>query len=191
MRYYFVGLITLALATIIIFFLSFNNKIRRLDKTSHDKKKLKQSHITSITSNDSKTKDYSQINTTEPYQIFEKWNYSFPCYPRNKYVGYGKTLKGLIYVKIPKTASSTMSGVALRIGHRHFKNESAVPKMTFCGTAWCHTKARQHQILKRDETTSFLWTILREPTNRVLSSFYFHNRRKSNDYSYSKFKKYM
>ena len=91
-----------------------------------------------------------------------------------------------------KPASSTMSGVALRIGHRHFNNQSSVPKMTFCGTAWYHTKARKHQILKRNKTTSFVWTVVREPTNRVISSFYFHHRRNpSSFFSYKTFKIYV
>lgn len=69
--------------------------------------------------------------------------------------------EGMLLVKVPKAASSTAAGVALRIAHRH------------------HCKALQWQhkpgvtYAKRNPQKSLLFTSIRDPASRVLSYLFF------------------
>jgi hypothetical protein len=76
---------------------------------------------------------------------------------------------GLVFVKLPKAASSTGSGIAINIarsvGKRVLKNEGNKPK---CGHTYQHGFG-----FRRRESPSILWTILRDPSSRALSE-YFH-----------------
>jgi hypothetical protein len=69
--------------------------------------------------------------------------------------------EGLILVKVPKAASSTSAGVALRIANRHN----------------CHALQWQHKpgtsYAKRYPKKSFLFTSVRDPASRVLSYLFF------------------
>ncbi|CAB9525451.1 expressed unknown protein [Seminavis robusta] len=69
--------------------------------------------------------------------------------------------EGLILVKVPKAASSTSAGVALRIANRH--KCQALQWQHKPGTTYAH----------RDQQNSFLFTSIRDPASRVLSYLFF------------------
>lgn len=83
----------------------------------------------------------------------------------------GSMNDGLLYVKLPKCASSTAAGVAMRVadklGHRRFGGT--------CIGRYFHSPAshKLRQYGKRNESTSFLWSIIREPNGRTISHFFF------------------
>ena len=74
-------------------------------------------------------------------------------------------VSGLVYVKIPKTASSTCAGISLRLAHNIAarKHHSEVcPHTAVHGFAYTQ---RQYPYL--------LWTSIRHPSDRVVSEFFF------------------
>jgi hypothetical protein len=99
---------------------------------------------------------------------FKVWASSTPhswCHRRR-----GKN-DGLLYVKLPKCASSTASGVAMRVadklGRRLFGSK--------CAGRYFHSPAshKLREYGKRNESISFLWSIIREPNERTISHYFF------------------
>jgi hypothetical protein len=80
--------------------------------------------------------------------------------------------RGILLVKVPKGASSTSAGVAIRISRRH--NCKAVE--------WSHRMATEYAGRSRTSTTStstsreptFLFTTIRNPSARAISTVFFH-----------------
>lgn len=116
---------------------------------------------------------YDQI----PYKIFRKWNKPFPCFVpiEEKEVDEkardGK-FNGLLYIKVPKTGSSTLAGINLRIAHRHVPSNMNVKR---CSCTYGHHKAERLNLPHRSKNTTFLWTVVRQPTSQIISRF-FHFR---------------
>jgi hypothetical protein len=76
---------------------------------------------------------------------------------------------GLRLIKVPKSASSTMAGIVLRIQHRHNCTRHV---------HWEHGIARNvldHAISASRSTSSFLIAPIRTPERRALSNVYFHD----------------
>jgi Sulfotransferase family len=70
--------------------------------------------------------------------------------------------RGLLLVKVPKAASSTSAGVALRISNRlHCRH-----------VQWMHRRAVEYS--NRDKNASFIFTTVRDPASRAVSSIFFH-----------------
>lgn len=79
------------------------------------------------------------------------------------HLGDNNTLSsGLLFVKVPKSASSTIAGIILRVSHNHQ-----------CHVQWKHRKAIEYSIRKVEE--SFLLAPIRQAASRALSSFYYHH----------------
>lgn len=77
--------------------------------------------------------------------------------------------QGLILVKVPKVASSTAAGVSLRI-----INRSELTREKPCKTLqWRHHPGAFYT--NRSRSKSFLWTTVRDPAERALSTIFFHN----------------
>jgi hypothetical protein len=81
---------------------------------------------------------------------------------------------GLLYQKTPKCASTTSSGVNLRIA----RNIAARTNTTgMCYNSWAHGKSSQWKFAtrfhNRNREQSFLWTLIREPTARYASHYFF------------------
>ena len=76
--------------------------------------------------------------------------------------GKGKVPCGLLYVKVPKTASSTIAGVALRISRRHNAT-----------VRYQHALAWEENYGNRDKEKSYLFASIRDPAERILSSLSF------------------
>ena len=78
--------------------------------------------------------------------------------------------KGLFFVKLKKTGSSTGAGVTLRIrdnlSRRLGQLNQTAPSS--CFAHYNHAAARELKFQKRDPSQSFLWSIVREPAQRTL-----------------------
>ena len=83
------------------------------------------------------------------------------CVPPNTTMNEGDPWKGLLLVKVPKGASSTSAGVAIRIG----RNRD-------CKVQWMHRMASDYRHRSPDE--SFLFTTIRDPSARAISTIFFH-----------------
>lgn len=99
----------------------------------------------------------------------------FPCFPAELHwntlaVQQSPATQGFLYVKARKASSSTVAGVALRIA-RKFAQERNV-STPICQVRFNHPMASRLGYSKRQKMNSFLWTILREPTNRFISEFF-------------------
>lgn len=67
----------------------------------------------------------------------------------------------LLLVKVPKSASSTLAGIALRLQDHHTVHAD-----------WQHGHGIQYQ--ERDKRSTFLLAPIRDPHGRAISSVYFH-----------------
>ena len=84
--------------------------------------------------------------------------------------------KGLLFVKVHKSGSSTGAGVTLRIRDGLSKRLNRITnqnqnKTTHDGTCFAHYQhatARELNFQNRDPAQSFLWSIVREPAQRTL-----------------------
>ena len=100
----------------------------------------------------------------------------FPTWPREtKYTWclqhYFPKKSGLLFHKLFKTGSSTAASVHLRVAHKvgERKNFSSP-----CAVFYKHSFSLQNDQRYRKKSRSFLWTILREPTARSVSSYFFY-----------------
>jgi len=130
-----------------------------------------------------------------PQRIFTPYQYQFPCYEglafndnaakRNE----SASLNGLMYVKIPKTASSTTSGINLRIAYRHAPKY--IPDKKKCAATWMHHTSLELQVAQRDKKKTFLWTHIRNTKSIINSNFFWSRRfRKNNTATFKEFKEY-
>mmetsp|Transcript_19604 Transcript_19604/g.22706 ORF Transcript_19604/g.22706 Transcript_19604/m.22706 type:complete len:365 (-) Transcript_19604:779-1873(-) len=90
--------------------------------------------------------------------------------------------EGLLFVKIEKAASTTISSVAARIAHalahrvdaNVTRPEDGLKVSKICKTRLSHLwSKRTEKLSKRDKDKSFLWTFLKDPTKRLLSIYFF------------------
>jgi hypothetical protein len=88
--------------------------------------------------------------------------HSFDAWCRNDDLkAQSDTPSGLVLIKVPKSASSTLAGVALRIQNRHN-----------CTVHWQHKLAREYSWI--DDASAIRVAPIREPSSRAMSSVYFH-----------------
>ena len=112
---------------------------------------------------------------TGPQRIFQVWDYSknaSPCISKDE-TSSSQDLSGLLYMKILKTASSTLAGVNTRIAYNLARKKYG--NMEKCKSESSHEWFQGVDICKRDKSKSFLWTCLRHPTKRAISD-YFHKQ---------------
>lgn len=113
-------------------------------------------------------------------RVFERWNTSrdaLPCYEPEldwKKEQNQPSSTGFLFVKPFKTGSSTAAGVNLRIARNVARRLSTTSSrnITICKARSNHAKASK-SFAHRDRSRSFMWTIIREPSSRVVSQ-YFH-----------------
>jgi hypothetical protein len=111
---------------------------------------------------------------------------AFPVYPygtdwcSETEDGYhrGPTDQGFLYMKEFKTGSSTLAGVSLRIVRnvamrKYHPNGTTTTTTNPCKVRAFHVRARKFRDLIRSK--SFLWSVIRDPTKRLVSKF-FHFR---------------
>lgn len=118
-----------------------------------------------------------------PQRAFQKWEHTFPCFIGDEdFVnpnGAGEKLRGLIYIKVPKTASSTLAGINLRIAIENTPNKTASLTnkgegfyRVRCAETHRHVRARLLDVSNRNKKYTFLWTFVRSPTSQFLSQFF-------------------
>lgn len=135
------------------------------------------------TSSKSNPTQYWPVIPIEHYQkllrTFSPWPYDTSSWCGKPEDYDRKTQAGLLFVKLQKAASSTMAGITLRIAHRvgMIKNGPDTP----CASRVKHTKANVYH--HRDRTRSFMFSSVRDPTQRVLSYIFYisSNRNLSTD----------
>ncbi|KAG7336768.1 galactose-3-O-sulfotransferase [Nitzschia inconspicua] len=109
--------------------------------------------------------------------------------------------EGLLYVKTPKAASSTMAGITLRIAHRHGKDipqeevqESSsssdkkvsherIPETTInpCNSRQYH--GLSYDYIDRNHTQSFLFATIRDPAQRAISDVFYRRSNQQLEYN--------
>ena len=95
------------------------------------------------------------------------------------------TREGLLFLKLCKTASSTAASVHLRIARNLARRRrqqhtqltdttAATSNWPVCRSRFLHGWAgpKMYQFGQRNRMDSFLWTMLREPTQRYISEFF-------------------
>ena len=78
--------------------------------------------------------------------------------------------EGFLMVREMKTGSSTAVGINLRIARNVARRH--LPQYKICKLRNDHANAARLDYRNRNHTKSFLWTILRDPTQRCLSQFF-------------------
>lgn len=78
------------------------------------------------------------------------------------------TNRGIVFLKPMKVGGSSASGINLRLA----KNmaERLGKDYAYCDNNFDH--AMGYMMVRRKRTESFLWTLLRDPTNRAISGYY-------------------
>ena len=115
---------------------------------------------------------------------FDVYNYSLPCDVIEPVEKYSTLLQptpdGLFFLKPYKVGSSTASGVHLRVARNiaRRRNESLLGdslEPQICKARFSHGKTLSpaaYLFHNRSKTQSFLWSLLRDPTNRKISEFF-------------------
>ncbi|KAL7572120.1 hypothetical protein ACA910_001756 [Epithemia clementina (nom. ined.)] len=97
-------------------------------------------------------------------------------------------VKGLLFAKTIKTASSTAAAVTMRLARRVAQRQgrnhqrtaattgleftaAAAAAVSPCSHMFLHAQSYANLFAHRDVTASFLWTILRKPDKRAISAF--------------------
>jgi hypothetical protein len=119
-------------------------------------------------------------------RAFEPWpdGADIPCArdgPRTvRQGGRTKAENGLFFLKPVKTGSSTGVGIHLRIAsnearRRQRRRMHGFNSSSMCPVVYGHNHAYQ-EFSGRNHTSggSFLWSLLRDPTSRLVSSYFFH-----------------
>ena len=80
--------------------------------------------------------------------------------------------QGFFFVKIPKTAGTTVASVSRRIVSRE---QRRLGYKYPCNIRAGHGSPRyKYKYSERDRAQSFLFTFIREPSARLVSSYYYH-----------------
>jgi len=138
-----------------------------------------------VTKNQVEEDDFSGVYP----RVFQKWSVQYrgspvPCFRDTSNgqllnVTYQDTTRarvGLLFQKTPKCASTTSAGVALRIA-RNLARRMGVGTQ-YCESRFTHGSQGSDaywamRFQKRDRQRSFLWTMIREPTSRYLSNYFY------------------
>ena len=131
-------------------------------------------------------------------RAFPRWQYypDLPCVEAEKdwkasAVQRSPAKEGILFVRNMKTASSTLAGVAIRMA-RSLASRNAKENINMCKVRFDHTPAFQLQYGMRNKKKSFLWSFVRDPTDRAVSEFFhFGVSRLKMEPSDANFKKYM
>ena len=116
------------------------------------------------------------------FDVDNNYTRSYPCFEieenwRHINVRRKPTKVGFIYMKLMKTGGSSAAGVNMRIAkniqERYFPHYYDVGD----GSEMClvrndHSSSRSLKMYERIKDKSFLWTILRHPTSRIISQFF-------------------
>lgn len=103
---------------------------------------------------------------------FELWHEKeLPCFPPRPQGKQKKNYtRGFLYLKPMKTASSTAAGVNLRLARNQAQRRNA--GFAICEALYDHTLGYK-SVPSRNRTRSFLWSTVRDPIARHVSSFFY------------------
>jgi hypothetical protein len=117
-----------------------------------------------------------------PPRPFVKWHKKhnrssiLPCFPPDEgldgwEVHREPTDRGFLFNKLKKVGSSTAGGINVRIAMNEAVRQNR--NFTMCQGRWDHSTASVLKYHARDRNKSVLWTVIREPTKRAISHFFF------------------
>jgi hypothetical protein len=126
------------------------------------------------------TKHDENLNGTETLQqdgVVARaytWNKGVPCFPPDAPMklkdGFRQPARnGILFVKLIKVGGSTATGVTMNIA-KH-EAERRHEKYWICRGRWDHSWAST-MLQNRVRSESFTWTVVRDPTSRVISEFF-------------------
>jgi Galactose-3-O-sulfotransferase len=132
---------------------------------------------------------------------FDSWpnGTRLPCYPshpqwKEMKIQFQPATRGFLYLKPYKTGSSTTSGVHLRIA-RNVAQRRIKQHIDICETRFNHGPDYHpgYTLFRnRIPAESFLWTVVRDPTQRAISQFFhFMVSRKKQEPSDENFKEFL
>jgi Sulfotransferase family len=127
------------------------------------------------------------------YPLWNNLTVALPCPPAEEgwtshRVQHATTRTGILYVKVPKTGSSTASSVNLRLASRIYQKRTEAAKSSesagnrsqsspspqeVCRSRSMHSPAHRIEYGRRDRMRSVLWSVVRDPAARAVSQ-YFH-----------------
>jgi Sulfotransferase family len=121
------------------------------------------------------------------------WSQPLPCFQPDELMkgpeGFRQpATSGFLFMKLIKTGGSTATGITMRIAKHTAERDHK--NFTICRGRWDHAWGFK-MLENRQREMSFTWTLLREPTKRVVSEF-FHfevsrENRSTSDESFEKF----
>ena len=104
-----------------------------------------------------------------PSRVFTKFEHRFPCFEgEQKLMVETPASQGILFQRPHKTGSTTMVGVVLRLAHNRAKGSSFAK----CKHRAMHGTAQNYRYGQRDRSKSFLFSIIRDPTKRMISEFF-------------------
>lgn len=132
-----------------------------------------------------------------PTRVFPSRSSSFPCASlasEAEFSNPGPALlkSGFLLLMQPQVASTTLASVASRIArnvaHREHAASITPKNQTACATWTAQIKAKRfkHRIMDQ----SFLWTVVREPVDRLVSKF-FHTVKEGGTTTLERFKEFL
>jgi hypothetical protein len=114
-------------------------------------------------------------------RAFEPWLRPVPCFESSNETK--AMTRGLLFLKTVKTGSTTALGVQLSIAQNNnatiIQAESTLldndddDDDTMCHGVFSHQQA-SHAFPQPNHSASFLWTVVRDPTSRLVSYLFFH-----------------
>jgi Galactose-3-O-sulfotransferase len=125
---------------------------------------------------------YRPLNETGPNEwdnvqarAFSKWLHPFPCFQAIRrwfapFAQYSVIDQGFVFLSPFKTGSTTSVGVHLRLAKRQARRHN----LNMCRVRYRHRFAcgMYDKAMVPDKT--FTWTVIRDPTQRVISQFFYY-----------------
>ena len=115
-------------------------------------------------------------------RAFDPWNTPLPCFAPDDRQNYQKPVplvsihKGFMFMKLMKTGGSTAAGINIRImkyaANQLQNDDVGDERFRYCQGRFEHSWGYDMLAGRERDGTSFLWTIDRNPTKRVVSQFF-------------------
>lgn len=80
------------------------------------------------------------------------------------------TTRGILFIKPMKVGGTTATGINIRLSKNLAKRLNKI--FPFCENNYMHSDGYMFE--NRHKNNSFLWSMLRDPTNRAISHYFFH-----------------
>jgi len=103
------------------------------------------------------------------YKPFKEWDrkiHPFPCVSPDS-----PSNQGIMYIKVPKTSSTTLAKITSRIAGREARRIHLGYDTCKVHDPMVHHSALELNCNKRDKILSFLWSVVRHPSDRAVSHY--------------------